>query len=521
MLTHTTQEIFNEAFGMELMTVWSGTPFTMETSNLSFFRAATAFIEKNQEAVSDRRSLLHTILKRDFKHDSAEDTINKMRSILPSDAGIAKRAIRNLCAAYIKPPERRFGEKGKFNDSFRDFYETAAVDAALDRAYKIAKLTNVALVMPVIRNGELELDVYSADMFRVKTAPGNYRQIDELWLQTVIGDDIAYHVWSSTQYRLVSNKDGRTIEYSDNPYGIIPAVVLKLTHERDFYGGGLWELIEAQLDISKLQFFADQNVTYSGFSVWVAQNFGKENTFVLSPNKVIAVNDITSGEGQFLPPQLDTVSPEPHFLNIDELRDRRERRVLRQLGLPNSLIAENTGTQSGVSRIVEMQELIDIRTEDQNVLRRFERLLCKMIALVVNLNLRKGLPENGDVSVNFSEEQIFTEPEKEYALWKEQWQDGVMSTAEFVRRVTRNETITTDAEAIEYIKKNRDLLSKLKPKELPNENGTNGRNEPDNAGNPPAAPAGAGNTAGNTAGNPASANNGNNNGGGNPAGTAN
>jgi hypothetical protein len=448
------REPYLRAFEEEFYAVWGGTPFQEETENLAYFRSMTCWMDSKHTDLQARRELMYRYLESNFATSAHDDTINELYQIIPVEESV-RRVLRNLCLLYNDAPRRIFSA-----GNYEDLYRQARVNSAMRIAHQTARLTNNALVMPVIRNGKLEIDVFPPDLYRVKTGEKNFRDVVELWIPIVRRGETSFHVWTADQYRKV-DRYGREQQAEPNRYGRIPAVILQFEQvPDDYYGGGMYELVSAALDDNKLKFLADNNADYNGFSVWLAVNFGAAADTRIAPNRVLRVDNITSGEGQAIEPDLRTISPNADYLNIEELRDMRYRRALRNMGLPLSLYSSNPGVASGYAMFLERMELMEMRKTDVDAMRAFEQELLDMITVIANADNRAGLPA-ATVGVDYAEFQITLEPKEDFELKKAKFEFGLIAPLHFVQGLSGNDMLATDEEAIEFLRKNREMLQKL------------------------------------------------------------
>lgn len=450
-------EPFVRAFAAEFTAIWGGTQFQEEIDGLAYLRAMTCWLNSTYYDLESRREYMYRYLEGNFSSKKTDDTINELYRLIPVEQG-ATRILRNLCILYNREPKRKIKTAAK---EYEALYTQAVVNSALRKAHELAKFTNNALIMPVVQNGKLEIDVFPADLYRVKSSEKNFRQIVELWIPITTRGVTDFHVWSAEEYRRVDYK-GTIIKQEPNRYGRIPGVFLQFDRSTtDYYGSGLFEIVFAILDSNKLKFLADNNVDYNGFSVWLAINFGAQADLRLSPNRVLRADNVTSGEAMPIEPDLRPVSPDEKYLGIEELRDVRYRRALRELGLPASLYDSNPGlVASGVAMLLERQELLEIRAKDIEVMRKCEQELCDCIRDVVNADLGLNLPAT-EVGVDYSEFEIVLEPAADFDLKTKKFEYGVMGARDYVTSISGNDLVTDDKSAIEFIKKNRELFKTL------------------------------------------------------------
>lgn len=472
-------EPFVRAFASEFTAIWGGTQFQEEVDNLAYFRALTCWLNATHYDMESRREYMYRYLESDFSTTQEDDTLNELYRLLPIETSV-RRIMRNLCGLYNKPSRRKFESK---QAEYENLYTIAQVDSAMRNAHIVGRLTNNALIMPVVRNNKLEIDVFPPDLYRVKVGDTDFRSVVELWIPVTRHGVTEFHVWGAETYRRVKN-NGDVISEEANRYGRIPGVFLQFDKDpADYYGGGLFEIVMATLDCNKLKFLADNNVTYTGFAVWVAINFGKSmDSARLSPNRLLRVDNVAGpGDGGYIEPDLRSVAPDSNYMGIEELRDVRYQRALRNEGLPLSLYSANPGIASGYALFIERQELIEIRAIDMEKMRHAENELCELISVVVSADMGLNLPVSA-LGVDYSDVEIVMEPDKSFELKKQQFEYGLIPALEFVRQLSGNDLVDTDESAIEYMKKNRELFKQLSGDNNGAANG--GISQPDNAANP-------------------------------------
>jgi hypothetical protein len=143
------------------------------------------------------------------------------------------------------------------------------------------------------------------------------------------------------------------------------------------------------------------------------------------------------------------------------------KKVLKNLGLPTSLVEDNPGlAQSGVALQIDRMELNELRKEDIIKLRTIEDELIRKITKILNNDIASPYKGKfkGDyyTEIDYIEPSIFLEPEKEFEYQKTIFEYGITSPSQFLNRVLSNDTITSDEDAIKKIKENRIMLNELR-----------------------------------------------------------
>jgi hypothetical protein len=456
-----TQAAYRRAFGAEFNVTWGGTKFANEIENLSYFRSLTCWYGSNEFDTADRRELLYRYAESHFDTEDQYSTLNELYQALPVKSG-GKRILRNLCGLYNLAPRRTFGTRKLQDETARTLYGRIGIDNAMKLAHRYARLTNNALIMPKKVGQDVIIDVIPPDLYRVVLNPEDFRQVDELWIPIRRRNgETNFNVWTADTYT-VADADGKTISSESNPYKRIPGVFLQLeTDVVNYYGGGLIELTEAEIDNNFLKFCIDNNIVYSGFNVWLATNFNLSKV-TLSPNKIIAVNKVVLGEGQDVPPTLENISPTENYLALEEVQDKRYQRALREMGLPATLYSPDAKTDSGYSIFMQRQELMEIRKEDESTMRAAEREVYKLLALMQQTDFGvTTMPNVEEFQIDYQEQGIMLEPKEDFELKKAKFEYGILSPMTFVKELAGIDNMATDDEAIQYIQANRTLIQDI------------------------------------------------------------
>lgn len=395
-------------------------------NDLAFYRALTCWFETDKYAIQDRRTLLFQYARAEFKTDNADDTLNRYAQRLPIRSRV-RRVLRNVCSLYTEEPHRTFSENESLNEEMLELYGNNKINSELHSMHQLAKLTGIVAVRPYFHNERLKLQTLSLDACRIRVDNGDFVAVTYPRIAEVKGKrELQYVTWSDEE-RIVQNVKGDVVESEENTYARLPFVFLRFGNGK--YGEPLFDMIESQLDANKTRLLARINLTYTGLAVWLGINLGKED-IVVSPDHLLAFDGVKEGEGLPMPPTLESISPDAQFEEIDNFADSIERSLQHEQGIPPSMTSESQETPpSGIARIIERQELIEFRYNDQMIMRDFEQDLAEMIAHVASIDghLKSTINEDSiDVAVTYAEEKTYVEPTDEFEFDMKRSTEGLM-----------------------------------------------------------------------------------------------
>lgn len=449
-------EYYENAFNAIHAEIWKGTKFKDYDSlgSLSYYRALTCFYSDSRVAVKDRRELLYNYLKNEFDE---EKTIKRYRNVLPIRSSI-KRILNNLCVAYSQLPERSFVQDAP---KWMELYRDSGINTHFQEAYKLATLTGVVAVRPLIKNGELKVLIFTPDEFRVEG--DDLSKPDAVIYPEIVDGKVVYRTWSDTEFYTRDDK-GNLIrdEYGGkNPYRIMPFIFLRTAFSQgEFWTPGLFDLAETQLQLNRLKFIAHLDVAYNGLPIKIATNIPADY-LKLGIDSVIEVSDVVvSDVGQKERPDLKFIKPSPQYSAIEEHKQILLKEMMSEHGLPPSLISGDTASiVSGVSRLIERQELIDRRNSDLPRLKRFEQEFANIVSIVLEKDLMIQL--DPEMSVDFAEESILTDPASEFELDTKLAQNGLTDPLNYLQKWGGLDSNVTKDDAIRIVQERKQIYSDM------------------------------------------------------------
>lgn len=471
--------IWYQSFSRDLR-YWMNTPYADEIANLCFYRSISCMFRDNETGERDRRQLLYDTMTPFFSKDSSENTINKWYTIIPSNNLFFRRAIKNLCNVYGKAPSRTF-ESNSIGKLMTDLFEECELDSSMKRIHELAKATNEVAVRPIFKNGALELQYLTPDKYRVTKNPNGNGEIIEMVIPFLQLLDTAnnkkeyiinFERWTKDTYEILDDSYRPTKqENTNNPYKRIPYEFLKLQTSTDdgleVFGGTMIELVKAQLTLNQLDFLSHENLIKNGFSLLLMTNCDPEQDLQIGAGAVLMLDGIKANDDALIPPSAEYVTPSILFDRIEELKHVKMKQVLRAMGLPVSIIEDSPNFASGVAMKLDRIELEEMRQEDVSKLRRYERRLVDLILTVIKrdplaVNPKyRSLPETIDYTIDYNEIEFDTEPQAQFDLLTMQYEKGLIPIQTYVQKVSNNDLIKTEKDAIEYMNHNLKVLNDI------------------------------------------------------------
>lgn len=481
--------IYYDAFVTEMTAIWGFTQFANEIENLTYYKALSSFLKNNEIGAYERRELLYAMMKPNFSYNESNDLINKMFGVMPTDNLYVSRVLRNICNIYTQAPQREI--EGKNADKLLTYLDECRFDYVMQKVHRAVKLCGEIAVRPRFRHNKLELVYLTPELYRYKT--DTYGNMTEFWVhyQTYDKNNVVidrFHYWDKDVYK-VKDLSGQDVEFKYkigdeekvykqlvNPLGKIPYELITIDNNQlddiavDSFD--LWELCRGQLYCNKLDMMVDENLTYNGFSVWLAINCsvpGKD--FVLGPSRIIDAKHTKDNQDSDIPPDLRSINPQQQYSEIEELKLKKIKQILKNMGLPSTVIEDKPGLGgaiSGIAMKIDRKELEEYRQEDLIIMKIKELAIIKLIMEVVNKDIASPNPmlfdtfEKYTININYAELETFAEPKDEYEFYTNKFNDGLISPKDYVVFLTGNDTIKTDEQAIDFIKKNKDYLKQIK-----------------------------------------------------------
>lgn len=308
---------------------------------------------------------------------------------------IFRRIIERLAVVYQEPAERYLlaGEnptkENPSNDAYQLLLEGSNINAASKAWNRYAKAFDTAYVAPAFRTDHLEYDVFAPHQLTVTPRQDDFLTPARLEYTQVSGDYEERVIWTDEAHWIV-NADGVPIAGRNpwngvNRYGLIPFVPLRLRDIEDHWGDGDEQLADVNEKINVLLASTYYNCIMQTHSQLVTVNFGLKDgaQLRLGPDSVMNIENVLEGE---VMPKAEYIKPDPAIDSALKMIDWMVKTAAMMRGLPASSVSLETVAQSGAAKSIDNQELYELRADDIERLRPFEKRLFKTSATVWNFH---------------------------------------------------------------------------------------------------------------------------------------
>jgi hypothetical protein len=378
---------------------------------------------------------------------------------------INKTLNRKIAGIFDNEPKITLGEDEKENEKLAEILTSVDFVSKVKRAVKRASFFNTLIAMPVMRDGEFEIDVIDPQYFIV-VPKANYYKIDKIAIQRTDEDNNVYWlIFSEDENYIISGNDNRENipidEEKDNEgknsYGIIPVAVCRIKENGcDFYGEPNWNLYRAQIetdarltDIGYIQWM-------QSYGVWVFTNIPVKDGQTLTPGQIVTATKVKSDDAQ---PSVSFVSPSIDWTGIRDNIDWEIERVLNAEGIPNTSasVSGESPKQVGAKTIDEI-ELQEQREDLKTVTYKFIIDLLNVFRVVWNAhNPGMKLNEKEVFECEFSEEKPFESIQDKIARRNMEKENFIGDAITFVME----DKEISEQEAIDHVKKIKERSAEL------------------------------------------------------------
>jgi hypothetical protein len=374
---------------------------------------------------------------------------------------VLKRVIDKMCIVYRGQTERYLDGDGE-TEKLTALYDQAGIDAKSKHWYRMARLHSTILVQPVVReiNGEkrLNFDIWTPNKITVVEQADNFLLPAKVVYQVQIRKEDGTHAvntvyWSKDEHFLVDDKGNPIADPAnpngENPYGVLPFVVLRFGETDNFWGEGETTLanVEEKVDVLLIQLM--DLLIMQGHGQAVLTNARIEGDIKTGPKHPLLLNPATPEQAA----DFKFVSVNGKVAEITQAIDWIINKAMVMYGMSQSSEAGQSQVASGYAKLLDNWDIIERRDEDKAVLAEFEKCLFDVTRQVVEYEGLETFPENASENffVEFPEYDFPQEPKAELEVKKAKMDLGLWTPVDDL--MEDDPTLTKD-EALAIIEEN-------------------------------------------------------------------
>lgn len=453
-------EFYVRSFVSPVGNVWNGI-FPEAVGDLCYRTALSSFRDSGRQQIVDRHALTYAFLQGAFSTSESSDALNKYAGQIPTYSWVPK-ALHTLCGtAYGDDPSRTFTTNTVAQATLTRMYNEARANSALRYAHEQATLHNYVLVRPSFDYaGKMEIETLLPDTFRARFQG---KKIVELWIP--IGrverkrGKPAFKVWTDSAWWIADCSGDRIGDTLKNDYGRIPYVPLQMSRSQssdDPYGGGLWDLVYANVVDNSLKWSSLLSAFFNSFNVWLAVNldFGSRKGAGLSAGSMIEMNDVrepnSQDVNQLARPALEQAGGDGQYTLIGDFGRQTKEDALFDVGVPDFLASRNSTVPTTATEwVIRYHGLLDKRQSDLPALNDFERDFAEMACVVANVDQSQQLPDQlPEQTTDFPDVNVPNSVEAQLKYEASLVAGGLYGLGRFLAKWEGLDHVPTDDEAV-------------------------------------------------------------------------
>jgi len=389
---------------------------------------------------------------------------------------VTNKTLNNICTCYHTGIDRYLvNEDGSPNEEqttlLNDIYQQANVNLWQKEWYKQAKLFNIVEVKAVWRQktNKLEFDIWTPNFFTVVENEESYLYKDGIVFDIVktIDDEEkdVKEVWTDDEHYLLVLKSSRRVgdkeidiyERADdsgiNPYGVIPSQELRFRIGQDYYGLGMFDLVEDNIwhDVrSNNRFFVEM---FQGLGFMYGVNVGKSGSIPIQPFSIFTIEESPANKGTS---KIESVSPQAPLSDLLESEKANVEQILMMKGLSSQAATTSNQNATGISKALDQDELEMQKQEDQLILMDFEQKLFEKVRTVYNYHADTKLDEKCKFVCNFNKKKTALSTTDMIQKWRFEINDiGVKTPIDYLTEDNPSMTVEEAQKTIDEIKAKR------------------------------------------------------------------
>lgn len=405
---------------------------------------------------NDYLSIIEILKEETLNNPFSKETLEKIHW---QHTDIIQKVLARLSSGIYKDrPVREIMNQITATKKLEKYLNEIRYNAKVKETFRRALFFNIALVQPVwdLQTEKIRLDIINPNDIKVYTKT-NYNEIEKILIRKADKDgNIYFSVWTDSEHYILQGEDIFSADGNEdmiNPYGQLPFSVLRIKEGIDFYGEPNWSLYLNQkyLDIRTTDL--NKSELEQIFNMWLGINTNFDKDVTLTPNTIKQVNGVTAED---IPPSLESITNNVDYVSVRENIDWRLQTLYTSEGLSAGSGNAEISDQSGVSKIIDENELYEKREDYKEVLYDFEIDLLQKIRMVANYHNEKSIGE-GDFNITFSEEKPTESISDKIARREMESGYGYKTAVTFAME----DLEISESDAIELIKHNKEVMKEL------------------------------------------------------------
>jgi hypothetical protein len=412
-----------------------------------------------------------------------QETVNRMNVRV---LNVVYRVVNKICMVYKQPPQRELnggttaevsqktiaGKKtaevvdnpDKENEQYQEMIASSTIANKAKEWHRLGRLFNTVLVQPVwvpdpneAGEGFMDFNVHTPAWCIVKSDQNDYLRPESFYYPrwvTIDGIEQQVLVFWDAKSHFYIDRVGNKRPLPDNPqmtnpYGLLPAAVLRFSEGIDFWGEGLWDLIdvteEVAVQLSNLAYVG----IFQGHGQAVAINMNLPQGTVIGPDRPLTV-DNAGGSAESATPSFSFAHPQADLKGLQDMIDWLLKDVQAIKGLAPESFSTQVRLASGVAKMQDNMDIEELRQDDIAILQNFEEDLFEVMARIWNVhNPGKKIDEEADFSISFADQKV-TKTAQEKVLEREfGLTNGTVSRLDIIME---DDPTLTDEDAREKLK---------------------------------------------------------------------
>ena len=407
--------------------------------------------KQNQKRVEEQEKLYYYYIAEHEKMlEYLENALKKtfsdtvIREMQKDYLNITRKIIDETKVVYHEPPQRKVFINDAENEALTEYFNSKLPIRQSSKDKKIqrfAGLFNTAIMEVFYNPFKKTFD------YRIEN-PANYSVIPhedddyrigqlmyKKYFKNEKGEDEHYTVvWTDEEhYKLDVN--GNKVPFPDNeeminPYGIMPFPIMREEEMDGFWGSGQTDIVNANeiINVFLTDLASTTLLTAWGTPLFVNCGLDKKATddetsdvkeLAIGPRHPISIDNVSN---DMVPPRIEYISQQPMITELMNEIDWRIIMLARNKGLDANLFLKEVKATSGFSKVMDKVNQIEIRKDDIESCREFEKERFEIIKKINNYYADIGeegfeqIPEEAELQIDFAEISL---PETKDEKWKE------------------------------------------------------------------------------------------------------